>query len=496
MPRIVVPDAPRLEHASAPLARAFARLLRKQGTVDAMRRNTAEVGKLLARARPALVALHARVADLAHALARLGQLHAIKNKATRQAVYERKGQLEVIAMALRFAGRSSDASLAALAAAVDDGEIRGVLAEVLRGGQINMRAGAAAEVAALLDDTRDPVTIRCALEALYAASPKRARARWKAALAAANQPELVNRVLDQLEAHEAYDAVWAKLVYPLTLHRDRAIAGAAGSWITRDAAVFEGYVAWAASHRDLAAAIGVISHNLYWAWLRDRELATTLREPLQALRTRAAARKQRASVAALDRALTKIGVGEPAPRRPLGARLARVGTDGGPPLAVPAEHLAAWLGTEGPRPFDSGKSDYERACDRRRPSLLRIGKGHGIVLDAQSCTVHAEPSGILLIADGDPGEEVVAAWKRIGTLTLAKRGLVVLDAAEAGAGKGRNRATVPLTPGTYNVYAHSPAGFGGDFSAARLVRVAPGREARAGGSRREADGYTRMSRRA
>jgi hypothetical protein len=139
---------------------------------------------------------------------------------------------------------------------------------------------------------------------------------------------------------------------------------------------------------------------------------------------------------------------------------------------VPAQHLKAWLGASGPEPFDSGNSDYERACDLSAPALIAIGKGHGIVLPEQGVDVFAEPTGLFLHASGDRGDAIAKAWKSIGKLAVGRGGVVVLDAAESGAGKGVgvNRRRVRLAAGTYNVLVHRPRGRSTELSAVRLVR--------------------------
>jgi hypothetical protein len=229
------------------------------------------------------------------------------------------------------------------------------------------------------------------------------------------------------------------------------------------------YVAWATKQKDITGAAAVIGEQLYWAWLKDRSLAEKLVEPLVELRTRA----KRSAAATLDRALKKIGIvlGASKPAVKLGKKLAHVGTDGGPPLVVAAADLAAWQGVRGPEAFGSGKSDYERATARLGAKMIAIGKGKGVVLDEQSVDVYAEPNGLLMIASGDPSEEVAKAWKKLGVIDVRDKGIVVLDATESGKDKGRNRATVKLATGRYEVRAHRPAGFGGDFSAVRLARV-------------------------
>ncbi|MDX2091387.1 MAG: hypothetical protein SFX73_26240 [Kofleriaceae bacterium] len=196
--------------------------------------------------------------------------------------------------------------------------------------------------------------------------------------------------------------------------------------------------------------------------------------PFQALRARAAAKRRAKSVATIDRVLAQIAKrtgGATAPAVTLGTKLASVATEGGPPLVVPAEHLAAWLGVVGPKPFDIGERDYERACDAKRPSVLTVGNGHGVVLDEQGCDVHAEEAGLLFVLSGDPGDAVARAWKKVGAIAVSAKGLVVLDAAEVGAEKGVNRARVPLAAGTYDVRSHRPGGAGADYNAVRFVRT-------------------------
>ncbi len=149
---------------------------------------------------------------------------------------------------------------------------------------------------------------------------------------------------------------------------------------------------------------------------------------------------------------------------PAKSRGPEVGTEGGPPLLVPTAHLVAWLGTEGPKPFDTGESDYERACDLDGGELLSIGKGQGVVLHNQYAEIIVEPKGLLLRSEGQaPGPR----WKKTGFLTVGKGGVVVLDAAESGKSKGPNRKTVDLAPGRYEVASQRVARFVG----VRLVRA-------------------------
>ncbi|MEO8699552.1 MAG: Imm21 family immunity protein [Kofleriaceae bacterium] len=480
--KLDVPALPVLAGVSAPIATAFAKTLKKQGDVATMARNTRALGTLLARAKFATATLHGATAELSHALAAFGPLEAIKHQATRRAVYERLAQLEMMAASLRCAGSANDAALVALARELPDGRIRGTIVGVLRGGQIGLARSRDPQLVAFLETSTDEVVLRAGFWVLAETAPKRARAKWTAVLRAAptaKDTRLVGHVFDQIEHGERDHTKWLALVAPLTLHAKPAIALAAGSLITKQPAMFLAYVAWAQGQRDLRGVIAVVSHQLYWAWLGDRTLAAQLVEPLRTLRARAAVKRDKPSLARLDRALKKIGLvlGKAPPG--LGTPIAQVGTNGGPPLVVPAEHLAAWLGARGPDAYDSGgTNDYERACDAEPPSLIAIGRGHGVVLAEQGCDVYAEPAGLLFVASAEDAE-VANAWRRVGTLVVGKRGLVVLDAAEAGKAKGVNRKAVNLAAGRYEVRGHQPAGFGGDFNAMRLVRVtSEGRRAR------------------
>ncbi len=103
--------------------------------------------------------------------------------------------------------------------------------------------------------------------------------------------------------------------------------------------------------------------------------------------------------------------------------------------------------------------------------MIAVGAGHGIVLDGQACDVFAEPTGLYFHSDGELAEEVAKARKKVGRLVVGAGGLVVLDAAEVGKGRGVNRTKVALAAGTYDVYGHRPQGFWGDLSATRLVRT-------------------------
>jgi hypothetical protein len=488
--------APALDEASPPVAKAMKAVLTKQGTVERMKKTATALGKALARDPRATAKLHALVADLAAALAGLGPLHLVRSKPLRLTAFERQSQLEMMAYGLRIAAPVNDRLLAATAAKIADGPIRGTLADVLTGGQIGLSPGALEEVAALFDSTSDKVVMRCALHAQYAIRPSTAHAHWTAILRGGSRAKserdalCVGQVLDAIEALEADHTPWAPLVYPLATHAVRTIAIGAGGFLAKQRASFLGYLGWALEQGHSRAVIDVVSHQLYWAKLGGKLTAADLEKPLGDLLARATAKKDRASVDALGRALKKVGIelGVAAPAKTLGAPLARVGTEGGPPLVVPAEHLAAWLGVAGPRPFDTGGSDYERACDAKRPSVIRVGAGHGVVLDGQACDVHAIDGGLLFISDGSPDEEVAKGWKKVGTLAVGQRGLVVLDAAEVGKDRGANRKSVALAAGTYRVWGHRPEGFGGDFSAMRLLRegtvTASGSRARRTGRRR------------
>jgi len=475
--KVVVPPKPVLVDVSPPIAKAFAKTLAKQGYVDTMAKTAAALGKLLAKDKAAAAKLHAATADLARGLAALGPLEGIKNKPTRLAAYDLLGQLEMMVSSLRSAGSANDAPLIALAHALPDGGVRGKIVEVVRGGQISLKPSSDKQLIAFLESSTDVFVLRAAFAVLFETDPKKARATWRAVLEAApktKNDKRVDHVLDEIEHNEKDHTAWLPLVAPLTLHTTRGIALGAGSLITKQPAMFLAYVAWARGQRDLRAVIGVISHQLYWAWLRDRSLAAKLVVPLRDLRERAATKRDKTSTDALDRALKKIGLSlgeDPGPKRDLGKPIAQVGTDGGPPLIVPAEHLAAWLGTQGPDPFDSGgTNDYERACDAKQP-VITIGKGHGVVLAEQSCDVYTEPTGLLFVASGEPEEEVAKAWKKVGTLAVGAKGIVVLDATEVGASRGVNRKAVKLAAGRYEVRRHHPSGFGGDYTATRLVRA-------------------------
>ncbi len=476
--KLAVPPAPVLAKVSAPIAKAFAKTLGNQGYTDTMKKNAGALGKLLAKDKAATAALHAATAELARGLAALGPLEKIKNKPVRIAAYERVGQLEMMLSSLRTAGTANDRTLIALAHALPDGEIRGKIVEVLRGGQVGLPPTKDKQLIAFLESSTNVWVLRGAFGVLLETDPKRARALWREILqgaAKAKSDQRVDHVFDQIEKTEKDHTTWLPLVAPLTLHADRGIYFAAGSLITKQSAMFVAYVAWAREQRDHRGVIAVISHQLYWAWIHDRSLAAKLTGPLRDLRAQAAAKRDKASTDALDRALKKIGLslGEPAtgPKRELGKPIAHVGTDGGPPLVVPAEHLAAWLGTQGPDPFDSGgTNDYERACDAKKP-VITIGAGHGVVLSEQACDVYQEPTGLLFVASGEPDEEVAKAWKKVGTLTVGAKGIVVLDATEVGKDRGVNRKAVKLAAGRYEVRRHLPAGFGGDYTAMRLVRA-------------------------
>lgn len=461
-------------------AKAFAKAVGQHGYVDDIAKAARALAKALDRAGQAK--LLALIDAQARALAPLGALQTIPNKARRMAAFERVRQVEVLAYAARLASPSNDAALAALAKAVPDGSIRAQLVTVLSGGQIALPLGAGGQLAAFLDDasTSDEVVLRCAAHASFATDPTAARARARRALAGAGKAKkprevaVLRAIMDGLEDAEPELAGWPE-VFPLATHPNARVASKAQHLIARQSKSFLGYLAWAVDGHDDSAVIDVISKQLYWAMLPGKGLTKNEVAPaLGALLARATARKAKASVESLTRAMRKLGLVAAAPAVDRGTPVASVGTEGGPPLLVPAKHLAEWLGVDGPKPFDTGGSDYERACDAKHPSVLAIGRGHGVVLDGQHCDVFAEPTGLFLLAEGDPAEEVAKAWKKVGALAVPAGGLVVLDAAEAGKRKGVNRKSVALTAGTYEVLAHKPKGLGGDLSAARLVRAKRG----------------------
>ncbi len=473
-PKLAI-EAPALPEAGADVREALANALAPHPMVDEMTRDAHALGAALARDAEAAAALMLAVDSLARALATLAPLEKIKSKAARQVAYERRHQLEMTVGALRLAGEDFDARLAALASDVGDNEIRGLIAECLRGGQLGLEPGAAERVAALLEPSTHSVTVRVALHALYELGAEQAHARWTEILRAGAPTVHVVQVLKAIES-QPDQARWAPLVFPLTLASDTPIARAAHRLIQRQGSSFVGYVEWltrSPGPRDLGAGIESVSKALYWAMLADPELKDVVGPPLLALRARAA--EMKVSTAELDRALVKLGVttDERSAGLVLGPEIASVGTEGGPPLLLPAELAPAWRGVAGPEPFDSGKSDYERACKLRSPpALLSVGAGEGLVLAESACTVHAVPDGFLLHASGDPKEADAERWKKLGVLAVGAAGLLLIDSAFEGGGELGARARIEAAAGRYTILAHRPGGLGTDFGAVQLVREA------------------------
>ncbi len=503
--KLVIPEAPTLEGASAPVSRAFAKVIGKHSTVEGMAAAADALGKLLAKDAKATAALQAATATMARQLAPTDGL-AIKDKAKRMAFLERVGQLEMMASSLRRADVANDAALVDLVLELPDSHVTGVLVSVLGGGQISLPLTREPRLVRLLEvSTRAPV-LRVALAVLFATKPRQARTLAGQVLTKARDGEwrLAPVLLNHIAQNERRHVTWLPLVAPLTLHAVPDVANDAGSLISKQPAMFEAYVEWAATQEDVRGAVRVIGAQLYWASLVDAKLPGRLVERFEGLQERARKQGDAEAVEVMEKVLRAVVGSSPSPsttttttatttttttmttrtRRqtqsagPVVPKVAHVGTEGGPPLLLPAELLGAWQGALGPEPFDSGKSDYERATKKLGPQMIRVGAGVGVVLDEQGVSVYAEPTGLLLVASGSPDEAVASAWKKLGTVKVSAKGMVVLDAAESGAKKGVNRAAVPLEAGQYQVLVHQPKGFGGDYSATRLVRVSGDRSAR------------------
>ncbi len=402
--------------------------------------------------------------------------------------------LQVLAACVRVAGRASgDRALADLAVELRDGAVRGAIVDVLLGWQTGMKPAGAAQLATILDDegATDEVVLRGALWGLQETSPKQASARRRKLLVAARAQrsgraiKLARAALDQLDSfphttpggRERRGRAWLPDVAPLVVHPNRELASAAQGLISHDGETFLAFLAWVLAHDVSRKMIAVVDGRIYWASLPSSGLAPAdLAAPLAALLERALAKRDRASAGILTRAMQNLGLvpkdGAPPER---GEEVARVGTEGGPPLLVPARHLAAWGGAYAPEPFDSGNSDYERGCDGAAPKLLAIGDGHGLILGGQSAAAYAAPDGLFLHTDGDLTHEVSKQWKKLGTLVVDRGGVVLLDSLEAGAGKhaGVNRKKVALAAGSYRVDAHRPRGTSSTLEAVRLVLTAP-----------------------
>lgn len=384
--------------------------------------------------------------------------------------------LATLAACARVAGGAhADRALADLVVELRDGPARRSIADVLLGWQTAMKPAVDA-LATLLDDesVKDEVVLRGALHGASAANPTTAQKRWHGFLAAAalvrsGRPVTLARLtLAEIETHGGV-ADWIDDIAPLAFHPNADLSVAAGRLVSIDRDAFLAFLAWVLDGRDTRKVIAFVDESIHWAMLgADGAVAADLAGPLGELLGRARDRKERASLDRLTRVIAKLEIvttAEPNATEPI----ATVGTEGGPPLVVPAVHLKAWLGASGPEPYDSGNSDYERACDVDAPALIAIGKGRGIVLPQTGVDVFAEPTGLYLLTDGEPGDAIATGWRSIGSLVVGRGGIVVLDSVDPGSGKHVNRKTVPLTAGTYNVLTHRPRGKSSELSAVRLV---------------------------
>ncbi len=167
-----------------------------------------------------------------------------------------------------------------------------------------------------------------------------------------------------------------------------------------------------------------------------------------------------------------------------GPELNWVGSNGGPLLLVPGEHLPSWGGVEPPADGrrieaqfrfngpDEPATDYDRACDVMGwLGLLNIGDGYGMVLGGEPLDTAWQPTA----AAGDGGDDtggllirwvyadheadIIAArahvpqtaWQDEGlVLSVGHEPLYLLDAACPGSElEGDGHLMIPLPPGRY-----------------------------------------------
>jgi hypothetical protein len=165
-------------------------------------------------------------------------------------------------------------------------------------------------------------------------------------------------------------------------------------------------------------------------------------------------------------------------------------TNGGPLIAVPIEHVAAWRGVSPPLgatvpegwTWESGGvvCDYDRACTWPEEAIssddgaatwdLPVGAGRALVLDGevQTSAVPAE-DGVVLVRNAGLATRAevlalvagVAEWRPSPfSLDLAQGRLCVFDAAYAGAERADAEGGVleaDLVPGRYRVMIAWPA---------------------------------------
>jgi hypothetical protein len=154
------------------------------------------------------------------------------------------------------------------------------------------------------------------------------------------------------------------------------------------------------------------------------------------------------------------------PLDPARAKLAReaakvrfIDSEGGPFVALPPSLRKAWHGA---KDFDSGTSDYGRACaiEGAGGALIGIGDGHGVVVAGPESATAFEIDGAWLFVTQHDARDPVAAyeaartvpeksWKRVkGTLTIPSGGLELRDASAIGR---TPTLKVPVRSGTYEV---------------------------------------------
>jgi hypothetical protein len=330
MAGVSIPSAPTLTSASVQVAKALTAVLALPSpcTVDLMARRARAFGGALADDPAGCAQTLAETQRLARQLVALGDPEAIKAKPARAAAWERHRQLEMLAYGLRLAREELATDLAALATEVPDGPVRGVLVDVLSGGQILLPPTARAAVAALWSTSSSKVVLRCASQAWLAVDHAAAVASWRALLAEPPAAEdaagcaRVWHVLDRLGDDAGLAAAFAGLVAPLTRHPDRAVRIRASSFVTASGERSVAFLGWVAGEAYDPQLVAQIAEGMRF----DPQHRAVLAEPLRALLGRAREAGDDAAVAALARRLKALGVdqGAEAKRPPdHGRRLAR-----------------------------------------------------------------------------------------------------------------------------------------------------------------------------
>lgn len=180
---------------------------------------------------------------------------------------------------------------------------------------------------------------------------------------------------------------------------------------------------------------------------------------------------------------------------------ASVGTDGGPIVLVPAAIASQWTGVTPPKGrevraksrydrADADATDYDEACDCSRVALVARAGGAVLVLPEQGAWF-GRPKGEAALWCVVAGNRETFAkhgatlkWKALpGAFAVGRGGVIALDAALAAKGRGGNRATLSLAPGTYRVEVAHREDDRGEMHVARLVPEPATRGSRASADR-------------